>query len=234
MKPLALILFALIFIQPHNTSETVLAKMHAKYAGKWMKSFSFTQTTETYFNDSLIKTATWYEHIVYPDKFRIDFGDKTSGNAAIFTPDSVYSFRGGKLQNTFSNDDDLTFILGGMYFHPLDSVKAIFGRLGYNLGKFHENDSVYVIGADSTNEAANQFWVDRHKLVVVKFLNYSHGEKEEGIFYNHKQFGNSWSETACDFYINDALVQKEIYRNCKANAVIDLKIFNPHKFVQVQ
>ena len=137
------------------------------------------------------------------------------------------------MQNIFSNDDDLTFILGGMYFHPLDSVKAIFGRLGYNLSKFYENDSVYIIGADSINEATNQFWIDKHKLVVVRFINYSHGEKEEGDFYNHKQFGSSWSETACDFYENDKLIQKEIYHDCKANAVIDLKIFNPHKFILI-
>jgi len=231
MKLLIVTLLALTTTLPHNTSETVLAKMHAKYAGKWMKSFSFTQTTESYRNDSLIKTETWYEHLVYPNKFRIDFGDKTSGNAAIFTHDSVYSFRDGKLQSTHSNDDDLMFILGGMYFHSLDTVKAIFGRMGYNLTKFHENDSVYIIGADSANEAVNQFWVDKHKLVVVKFINYTHGEKEEGIFYNHKQFGNSWSETACDFYINDKLIQREKYYDCKANTVIDLKIFNPHKFI---
>ncbi len=233
MKLLIATLLALTTSVPHNTSGTVLAEMHAKYAGKWMKSFSFTQTTESYRNDSLIKTATWYENIVYPNKFRIDFGDKTSGNEAIFTHDSVYSFRNGKLQNTLSNDDDLTFILGGMYFHPLDTVKAMFGRMGYNLTKFHENDSVYIIGADSANEETNQVWVDKHKLVVVRFKNYTHGEKEEGIFYNHKQFGNSWSETACDFYINDNLVQKEKYYDCKANAAINLKIFNPHKFTLI-
>ncbi|SFQ50214.1 hypothetical protein [Parafilimonas terrae] len=58
MKIPALLMLALMFTAPHDTGENILAKMHAKYAGKWMKSFSFTQTTESYRNDSLIKTST--------------------------------------------------------------------------------------------------------------------------------------------------------------------------------
>src|SRR5690242_14008580 len=93
-----------------NSSEEVLQKYH-QYAGKWMHSFMFDQTTSVYRNDSLIRTSVWHEAIVYPDKFRIDFGDLKDGNAAIFTSDSVYSFRAGKLVRTSPNDDDLTFIL---------------------------------------------------------------------------------------------------------------------------
>ncbi|MBS1746591.1 MAG: hypothetical protein JST21_10525 [Bacteroidetes bacterium] len=232
MKTLLILLILPIITSLHPTnSEEVLSKMFQQYQGKWMKSFSFTQKTESFRNDSLVKVDTWHENIIYPDKFRIDFGDKTSGNAAIFTPDSVYSFRGGVLKNVFSNDDDLTFILGGMYFHPLDSAKNIFGKLGYDLSKFSENDSVYIIGANNVDEKSNQFWVDKKKLVVVRFINYSHDEKEEGIFSNHKKFGESWSETYCVFYINDKLVQKETYYDCNANAKIDLRIFDPHHFI---
>lgn len=234
MKILVFLLFALPFTAPHETGESVIAKMHAKYAGNWMKSFTFTQTTESYRNDSLIKTATWYEHIIYPDKFRIDF-DKDSGNAAIFTKDSVYRFKNATLVRTYGNDDNLTFLLGGMFFYPLDSVKIMLGRNGYDLSKSYETklngSDVYVIGAASNNEKSNQIWIDKQKLVVVKFISYKNGEKEEGVFYNHRQFENGWSETACDFYVNDKLIQKEKYYDCKANKSIDLKIFNPYKFV---
>jgi hypothetical protein len=102
--------------------------------------------------------------------------------------------------------------------------------MGYDLSKFYENDSVYVIGAGNADEKSNQFWVDKKKLVVVRFISYSHGEKEEGVFSGHKQFGDSWSETYCEFYINDKLVQKETYYDCQANGTIDLKIFDPHHF----
>ena len=226
-------LAGLLFIK-NNNSEDVLKQMYERYTGKWMKSFSFSQTTERYRNDSLINTSTWYEHVVYPDKFRIDFGEKEKGNAAIFTRDSVYSFHDGKLVRTTPNDDDLTFILGGMYFYPFDSVKAMLSRQGYDLNKFYETKlhdvPVYVIGANNADEKANQLWIDKEKLVVVKFINYNHGEKEEGLFKDHKRFGNSWSEMACDFYVDGKLIQKEKYFDCKADTDIDLKMFDPKNF----
>jgi hypothetical protein len=121
-------------------------------------------------------------------------------------------------------------MLGGMYFYPLDTVKAMFTRMGYDLNKFYEtkleNNPVYVIGANNADEKTNQLWIDKEKLVVVKFINYNHGDKEEGIFKEHKQFGNSWSEMACDFYVDGKLIQKEKYYDCKANENIELKIFN--------
>ena len=227
----------LIALSPNrnNNSEEVLQKMYERYAGKWMHSFTFNQTTENYRNDSLIKTSTWYEAIVYPYNFRIDFGNKEDGNAAIFTKDSIYDFRKGKLVRTSVNDDDLTFLLGGMYFLPFDTVKAKFTAYGYNLNKFYETtlggSPVYVIGADNAGETSNQVWIDKEKLLVVKFIRYTDGQKEEGIFGGHKQFGSAWSETSCSFYIDGKLFQKEFYHDCKANEDVDLKIFDPYRFM---
>ena len=68
----------------------------------------------------------------------------------------------------------------------------------------------------------------------MKFIKYADGNKEEGIFSGHKQFGKAWSETACDFYVNDKLLQKEIYHDCKANVVINESIFDPTRFVERQ
>ena len=54
-------------------SEKVLKQMYDRYSGKWYHTFTFVQTTESYKNDSLSKTSTWYEAVMFPDKFRIDF-----------------------------------------------------------------------------------------------------------------------------------------------------------------
>jgi outer membrane lipoprotein-sorting protein len=233
-----LFLVMLSFSSANNSGEDVLAKMYKQYAGKWMSSFSFTQTTQQYRNDSLVNTSTWYEHIVFPDKFRIDFGDIKSGNAAIFTKDSIYVFRKSLLARTTANDENLTFMLGGMYFYPFDTVKAMYKHYGYDIGKSYEttfnNAPVYVIGANNADEKTSQLWIDKEKLVVVKFISFAKGEKEEGIFKDHKQFGNSWSEMACDFYVNGKLIQKETYYDCKANADIDPKIFDYKNFTEPQ
>ena len=221
-----------------KNAEDVLHDMYKRYSGKWYKSFSFNQTTEQYRNDSLIKTSTWYEAINFPDKFRIDFGDTITGNAVIYLKDSVYSFRKGKLVHTGFNDDDLTFLLGGMYFYPFDTVKAKLQKIGYMLNKFHEDNwqgqPVYVIGATNSAERSNQLWIDKGKLIILKFIRFNGNNKEEGIFSGHQRFGKGWSETACDFYVNDKLVQKEKYHDCKAGIYINPGIFDPVNFTVVK
>src|SRR5215467_11433168 len=69
----ASLLFASFSIR--NKSEELLKKMYEHYHGKWYRTLTFSQTTENYRQDSLIKTSTWYEYVLFPDKFRIDFGD---------------------------------------------------------------------------------------------------------------------------------------------------------------
>ena len=122
MKLLTLLLAASIYFVVPNTSRDILKKMHDHYYGKQFKTLTFNQTTENYRNDSLVKTSAWYEAIQYPNHFRIDFGDPHHGNGVIFSKDSAYNFRNGKLAKVTVNTDDLTFLLGGMYFYSFEKV----------------------------------------------------------------------------------------------------------------
>lgn len=222
------------FLSPKNAEE-LLEQMHIRYSGKWHKSFTFTQTTQQFRGDTVYKTSTWYEAIIFPDKFRIDIGEKKDSNAVIYLKDSVYSIRKGKLTGKRKDNDNLTFLLGGMYFYPLDIVKQKVTEKGYDLSRFHETTwkgkPTYVIGANNSTEKTNQLWIDQENFYIVKFVKYDGKSKEEGVFYNHKKFGNGWSETAVDFYVDDKLIQKEIYQECKANPEINEKIFDPYHFV---
>jgi hypothetical protein len=237
MKMLSLILiYAGFFVAPRNSAE-VLKNMHDRYAGKWYRTFTFNQTTERYRNDSLVNTTTWYEALSLPDNFRIDFGDPKEGNGIIFHKDSMYSFRKGQLLRTAVNNDDLTFLLGGMYFYPMEEVMKTLTKFGYDLNKFHEdtwqNEKVYVIGADNAGEKKSQLWIDKDKLVMVRFIKYENGHKEEGVFSDHKKFAGGWSETKCVFYFDDKLGQVEYYHDCKANEPLDPKVFDPAFFGKV-
>jgi hypothetical protein len=211
-----------------------LQKMYAKYAGKWYRSFTFTQTTETFRNDSLQRTQTWYEASIFPDRFRIDFGVPDSGNAVIYKGDTAYNFRRGKLRSARKDANDLTFLLGGMYFYPYETVTAKMKGLGYDLEKSFETTwkgtPVYVVGANSDGEKVNQLWIDQEKLCVVRFIKYENGRKEEGILEAHIKAGNGWTETKASFYFNDKLIQKETYHDFKPNAPLEEKLFDPALF----
>jgi hypothetical protein len=228
------ILAMVLFHHDDMNSEKVLKQMYERYAGKWYHTFTFVQTTERFKNDSLTQTSTWYEALRFPDRFRIDFGDIKTGDAVIFANDSAYSFRKGVLKSTTFDNNDLVFLLGGLYFYSFDRVINHVKSLHYDLHKYHSdtwnNKPVYVIGANSNDEKVNQLWIDKEKLVLVRFIKYENNSKQEGILNDQQQFGGGWSETKVVFYINDKLIQKEYYRDCKANVDIDPKVFDPTQF----
>lgn len=233
MKLLPLILF-FAFLVPANkniTSKEVLAGMYKKYHGNWHKSLKFNQTTERFRNDSLISTATWYETIVYPDLLRIDIDSVKSYNGIIFRHDSTYVFRAGKIVRAEKSENELIFFLGGMYSKTFDEVLAHFAALHYDLSKFHismwKGKPAYVLGADKDDEKVNQLWVDREKMVAVRFLKYDGGTKEEGTFEDQVPLKKAWSETKCKFYINDKLLQTETYHNLVTGEPVDMSIFEP-------
>ncbi|MBL4678395.1 MAG: hypothetical protein JKY70_19665 [Mucilaginibacter sp.] len=213
------------------TSAQVIKKMYTRYYNKWHTSLTFTQTTGRYRNDTLIKTDTWYERIVYPDMLRIDFGGDNSGNGVIYRGDSSYVFRNNKVVRSAKDENELIFFLGGMYFRPIDNVFDHFNQLHFDLNKFHETKwngkDVYVIGATKDGEKVNQLWIDKEKLVAVRYFKYEGGTKTEATFEEHKMVEGAWSETLCKFYINDKLLQTEVYHDIKANQEIDKKIFDP-------
>lgn len=221
---------------PSMTGRDVIRKMHTRYAGKWYHSFTFNQTTEFYSNDSLKGTQMWYEAIRFPDRFRMDFGEADSGNAAIFRGDSSYRFRNGKLRSaTINNNEGLIFLLGGMFFYPLDQTIRMLGDLHYDVDKFHEDTwkgkPVYVIGAGKGEETGNQLWIDQKDLYLVRMIKFDGQRKEEAIFDDYKPLGGGWSETKCTFYINNKLIQVETYHDCRANVILEDRIFDPSVFV---
>ena len=217
--------------QKELDSTTLLQKMHARYHGKWHSSLSFNQTTERYKNDSLVKSDTWYERIAYPDMLRIDIGSKESSNGIIFRKDSTYIFNNNKITRGLKHENELIFFLGGLYFVPFDEVLIHFKALHYDLSKFHtsiwKGKAVYVIGADKDNEKVNQLWIDQDRLIPVRFIKYEDNSKEEGLFEDHIALKAAWSETKCEFYVNDKLLQVETYHDVVPGGPLDKRIFEP-------
>ncbi len=145
-----------------------------------------------------------------------------------------HNFRRGKLRSAKKDANDLTFLLGGMYFYPYDQVVSKMKELGYDLSRSHEDNwkgkTVYVIGANTNGEKVNQLWIEKDRLIVVRFLKYENNTKEEGILEDHMKAGGGWTETKATFYFDDKLVQKEFYHDFKANTPLDGKFFEPADF----
>ncbi|MDP9046696.1 MAG: hypothetical protein M3N14_01080 [Bacteroidota bacterium] len=233
MNPVSIILFLLFHFNVHKnaTSQDVLLKMYNRYHNKWHKNLKFNQTTEQFRNDSLIRTATWYEQIVYPDLLRIDFNAAKSSNGVIFRHDSTYVFRNNKVVRSSRDENELIFFLGGMYFMPFDKVLNHFDELHYDLSKYHSDTwkgkPVYVIGADNNGDKVNQLWIDQEKMVAVRFIKYDNNTKEEGLFEQQMPLKGAWSETKCSFFINDKILQVETYHDVVPGGPVDMSVFDP-------
>jgi len=227
MSRIFLILLAFHLGAPPSGRD-IIKQMHDRYAGHWYRTFTFNQTTRQYRNGELAKTQTWYEFMRFPDRFRMDFGDADSGNAAIFRGDSCYRFKSFKLTSTtINNNEGLIFLLGGMYFYPLDHVYSMLDTLHYDLSACRadhwQGRPVFVIGSDG----ANQLWIDSDHLYLVRMLKVDGPQTLDARFDDYKPFGGGWSETKCSFYLNGKLIQVETYHDCKAEVPLGESLFDP-------
>lgn len=216
------------------TGKDVIKAMHEKYSGKWYQTFTFNQTTEIYRNDSLLHSQKWNEYIQFPKKFRIDFGNADSGNAVIFRNDSSYVFKNSKQVRANYSPNDILFLLGGMYFYPLDTTIAKFARFGFDVNKFHEDNwkgkAVYVIGANKNEDSVNQVWFEKGNYNLLRMIKFDNNRKEEVLLEDHVKLDGGFSETLVKFYINDHLIQVEKYHDLKANVMLDSAIFDASHF----
>ncbi|MES2275771.1 MAG: hypothetical protein V4592_07105 [Bacteroidota bacterium] len=230
-----LIISAIMSFTPPKTGEDVVKMMYNRYAGKWHRTLTFKQKTERYRNDSLKSTQTWHEAMLAPDKLRIDIEPLENGNTIIFRGDSTYNFRNGQLRSASKDENDLIFLLGGLYFYSWDTSVAKLKAGGYDLTKCYEttwkDKPVYVIGASSKEDlSSNQLWVDKKDLYLVRMIEQTKGTKEECIFDDHVKIGGGWSETKASFYFNGKLVQVESYSEYTMPATLDEKLFDPKRY----
>src|SRR6476620_1534568 len=82
----------------------VLQRMHDAYAGKWYRTLTFVQKTTRYNKDGTTAVSTWFERLRQVDptttQLRIDIGDPAVGNGMLYTADSTWRVRGGKISAT--------------------------------------------------------------------------------------------------------------------------------------
>ena len=153
----------------------LLQRMHDAYDGKWFKTLTFIQKTTLYRPNGVVDTSTWYEALRSPDRLRIDFGDPSKGNGALYTADSLYIVRGGKITRTVAEGNPFLPFVAGVYDQPLETTLRQLAPYKFDLSRIRadswEGRPVYVVGAASPSDFDSpQFWVERDRLIAVRFL----------------------------------------------------------------
>lgn len=218
-----------------QTGEQYVKSMHARYKDNWYRTLTFTQLTEIYRNDSLLRKSTWYEMARFPYELRIDMDTLDGGNRVLYKKDSTYRIRKNKIQGATVDPNPFIFFLGGMYMLPLDSVTASLTRTGYDLSlggvTNWQGRKTFIIGAASDKDSArNQFWVDAEHLYVVRVVLKSGAALLDVHLSGHTKLKKGWSENLVKFYRDGKLLQVEHYMNLQPDAVLTDEMFDVSRF----
>lgn len=215
-----------------KTGDDVLDYLHQKYRNGPCKTYTFSQKNIHYRNDSITGTSEWHEAIEFPDKFRIDFGDKSSGNFVIFRNDSSFRYKNAELKTTKYNANTLLLLLGGMYYREPADVRMRLQKEGYHtvvLSKQRwRKQKVYVIGAEAGDLQSNQIWISRKTWRIVRIVERMN-EKDmmDMTFDQHKQHCKGYLETKVTFKKNGKTEQVEEYYNIITVEKFPDDLFNP-------
>lgn len=235
------------------TGLDLLRTMHDAYRGKWYTSLTFTQQTTQRRPDGTDTVSTWYESLRQTEakgtELRIDRGDPAAGNGALYSADSLFVVRGGKVAVTRQGGNALLPLIAGVYLQPVERTvaelaptKVDFSRAVLT-GKWNDRP-VWIAGASAAADTTSpQIWVDVATKVVVRALLVPVPSapfmdiRLDGVV----PLAGGWLATKCTFYVAGAQVQAEEYRDWKANVDLSQQLFDvttwttaPHWAAQTQ
>ena len=171
---LAVVLTGFATERAPQDGRALLERMRAAYLGKWFKTVTFVQqTTQT--RKGVTDTSTWYEALKSPDRLRIDFGDPKDGNGVLYTADSLYAVRGGKITRTAASGNPFLPFVAGVYDQTIETTLRQISAYKFDLSKLYtttwEGRATEVAGSQSASDTTSpQFWVDRERLIVVRMI----------------------------------------------------------------
>jgi len=215
-----------------KSGEDVLKHLHQKYKEAPCKAYTFSQKNTHYKNDSVIGTSIWYEAVQFPDKFRIDFGDKTEGNFVVFKNDSAYSYRKFELKKTSYNPNTLLLLLGGMYYRDFNEVIARLQKEHYNTKVLSKQkwrkQEVEVVGALKGDTLSNQIWVSKKERRIVRIIEkMDENRMMDMTFDAYQKNCKGYTETKVTFKSNGKVEQVEEYYDIKAIDKFPEEVFSP-------
>ena len=213
----------------------LLAQMRDRYAGKWFRTLTFVQKTTTKRPDGTEQVATWYE-AQRGSRLRIDMGDPALGNGALYTADSLYVMRAGKVARARAEGNPFLPLIVGVYLQPLAETEAQLAAYKVDLGRVHSQDwegrATYVVGASAPSDSTSpQFWVDRERLIVVRFLlplfPTPDNHLQDARLENNVPVGGGWLATRVRMLDKGVPLQSEEYSDWKVDVALPESFFQP-------
>jgi hypothetical protein len=217
-----------------KTPEDLIREMHSRYARSWYKTLTFVQKTTHYEKDGTSRSEIWYEAASLPGRLRIDFDPIKDGNGILFAGDTIYSFKGGKLEKSQPLIHPLMVLGFDVYALPVQETIAKLRQLKFDLSVMHEDTwqsrPVYVVGARQGDLRSPQFWIDKERLYFVRMMRPAgHGgtSTQETQFNRYERAGGGWVAPEVVFMTDGQRVTLEEYTDIRADVKLDVRLFDP-------
>lgn len=222
--------------QGPKTGTEVLRTMHDAYAGKWYRTLTFTQKTTRWMPDGTQRVDTWYESLRHFDDkgtlLRIDIGAPSAGNGLLFSTDSTWIIRGGKLTGVRPHGNEFLPLIEGVYMQPVETTAKQLSAMGFDVNKVTAGEwqgkPVWIVGASSpTDSASTQFWVDKARNIVVRALIASPQGTLHILLNGYEPLEKGWLATKVEMTMGGKPMQTEEYSDWKGNPELSADLFNP-------
>jgi hypothetical protein len=221
----------------YASGEDVIAAMHARYAGKWYGTMTFTQATSRLQPDGKWNVQTWYEAMRLPGQLRIDFDPLSAGNGVLYVRDSAFAVQNGRSLRGQPSINPLLLLGFDVYGNAPARTATLLRKEGYDLTHVHadtfQQRPMIVVGARHGDVHHRQFWIDAERLYFVRILEPTQKDstKTQDIrFLNYEPRGTAWVSPRVEIHTDGKLVFHEDYTDMRTDVPLDDALFDPTKW----
>lgn len=212
---------------------SLIGAMHARYAGRWYRTLSFTQDTVWKTEDGQ-RTEVWREWAALPGRLRIEMEDPLAGPDALYARDSTFFYQDGALAGAEAARNRLLLLGFDVYTQaPAATLQALQAE-AIDLRAFRQDTwqgrPAYVVGTTATGEV----WVEAERLLFVRLVEPGAfgGSLRDVRFENYIPLGGGWIAPRVEVWADGALVFWETYREIQADRPIPTVLFEPRAWVE--
>ncbi|MBV9774611.1 MAG: hypothetical protein JO040_11710 [Gemmatimonadetes bacterium] len=222
---------------PVTDAESLVRAMHDRYAGRWYRTLTFTQTTSRRLPNDSVSSETWLEWASIPGSLRIQMGAASEGRGALFTNDSTYSIQHGAVVRRVGSRNPLMLLGFDIYAQSPERSLAMLREEGFPLAPVRvdswQGRPAYVLGGAPGDLHSKQLWFDQERLLFVRMIEPDPRDGTKTVetrFNRYEPAGKGWIATEVEVVREGRRMFWEEYTNVRVDVPLNPVLFQPERW----